>query len=339
MSAPFNIAQAADLVDLSIQKIFLKSSDPEVIYPDYFNVRTTEDYYDKDSSLTGLGEADFVDENAVILSDTPVQGYDKTYTQNMVGLIIPFTMKMWKFGIKKRDLTNVVSELKKGIARKKEKLCAERIDNGFNDVGAAVTSYTHTGQGGSRTITVTGGDGVNAFASNHTREDGGTNMNNIVYDGTTYNIAFDYAGLKAAYRTSGLMVDGRGNPMVPDMNTLLCKKNSSVHFKAKEILGAIKNGKIPESNDNDGSAAMAFKIVATPYLTNAAYWEMFDSTMKGDNYGFQFVESQAPSVDPVNVVYKTKEIQTSATTLFDLGHNDTARMWVGSKGDNSDPTA
>jgi len=74
MSAPLNIAQAADLVDLSIQKVFLKSSEPEAQYKKYFNARTTEDFYEKDSSLSGLGEADFVDENSVIVSDVPVQG-------------------------------------------------------------------------------------------------------------------------------------------------------------------------------------------------------------------------------------------------------------------------
>jgi len=92
--APLNLAQASDLVDLSIQKIFPKTSEPEKQYDKYFNTRKTEDYYEKDSSLSGTGEADFVDENAVIGSDTPVQGYDKTYTQNMVGMIVPFTFKM-----------------------------------------------------------------------------------------------------------------------------------------------------------------------------------------------------------------------------------------------------
>lgn len=328
MSAPLNIAQAADLVDLSIQNVYEKSSEPEVEYKKYFNFRTTEDYLDKDSSLSGLGEADFVDENGVIISDTPVQGYKKTYTQNMVAIIVPFTFKMWKFGIKKRDLDNAAKELKAACARKKERLCAERIDNAF------VTSYTHNGQGASRVITTTGGDGLAAATSSHTREDGGTNMNNVVYDGATYNLPFDYAGVKAAYRTAGLMVDPRGNPRIPDLNTLVVKKNSANHFKAKEILGAIKNGKIPESFDHDGAGVNAFEIVALEYLQNNSYWAMFDSKRAlSDEEGFQFIESQAPMLDPVNVVYKTKEIQTSVTTLFDLGHNDVTRSWVFSKAD------
>ena len=331
MSAPLNIAQAADLVDLSIQKVFDKAAEPEKVYDKYFNVRSTEDYYEKDSSLSGLTQADFVDENGVIFSDVPVQGYKKTYTQNMVGIIVPFTFQMWKFGIKKRDLANVAKALKNSIAQVKEQLCAERLDNAYS------TSYTHNGPSGNKVMTISGGDGLAAASNAHTREDGGANMNNIVYDGTTYNLPFDYAGVKAAMRTAGLMVDPRGNPMIPTLDRLVVKKNSSNHFKAKEILKAIKDGKIPESFDNDGSGVGAFEIIAVPWLQNSNYWAMFDSSMKQDEYGFQFVESQAAQVDPVNVVYKTKEIQTSATTMFDLGHNDVARSWVFSKGDSTTP--
>lgn len=332
MSAPLNIAQAADLVDLSIQEVYEKASEPEELYKKYFNFRTTEDYLEKDSSLSGLGEADFVDENAALIADTPVQGYKKVYTQNMVGIIVPFTFKMWKFGIKKRDLDNVARELKRSVARRKERLCAERIDNVY------AQSYTTYGQGTSKVITTTGGDGLAGASNAHTREDGGTNMNNIVYDGTNYNVPFDYAGLKAAYRTASLMVDPRGNPMIPSLNVLVVKKGSANHFKAKEIKKAITSGKIPESNDNDGSGVEDFEIIALPYLQNSSYWAMFDSSLAlTDEYGFQFIESQPPMLDPVNVVYKTKEIQTSVTTMFDLGHNDVTRCWVFSKSDKTTP--
>lgn len=253
----------------------------------------------------------------------------------MVGVILPYSYKMWKFGIKKRNLENLASELKKSIARKKEKLCAERLTNGFES-----TSYTHAGQSGSKTITTSGGDTLGAFDDDHTREDGGTNMNNYVYDGTTYNLALDYAGLKGAHRTASLFVDPRGNPRPANLDTLVVKRGSANSFKAKEILKAITNNKIPESFDNDGSGVPAFTLVELDYLSNSGYWFMFDSSRAlTDNEGFQFVESEAPSVDPVNVVYKTKEIQTSATSLFDLGHNDVARSWVGSKGDSSNPTS
>jgi len=50
-------------------------------------------------------------------------------------------------------------------------------------------TYSHVGKNGaSKTITLTGGDGVEPWSTAHTREDGGTNMNNVVYDGTTYSL-------------------------------------------------------------------------------------------------------------------------------------------------------
>ena len=155
---------------------------------------------------------------------------------------------------------------------------------------------------------------------------------------TTYNLSLDYAGLKAAHRTAALFKDPRGNPDPAILDTVVVKYGSANYFKAKEILKAIENNKIPESMDNDGSGIPTFKILALHYLTTAAYWWMFDSSKMGDKNGFQFVESQAPVLDPTNVVYKTKEIQVSETSWFDLGFNDSARMWVGSKSDDTDPT-
>ncbi len=333
MSAPLNIAQASRLVDLSFQKIFEKSSAPEPKFKEYFNFRTTSDYYEKDSGLSGLGEADFVDENGVVVADVPIQTYAKTYTQNQVDHMVSYTKLMWVFGIKKRNLDNIAKELKAAIVRKQEKLCAERLDNGFES-----TSYTHVGSASSRTITTSGGDGLGAFDDDHTREDGGTNMNNLVYDGTTYNLPLDYAGLKAAHRTAALFVDPRGNPMPASLDTVVVKRGSANAFKAKEILGAIQKGRIPESFDSDGSAIGAFKIIELDYLTNSGYWYMFDSSKKNDEYGFQFIESQGITLLPKNVVYKTSEMQFKVESMFDLGHNDVARSWVASKGDSSNPS-
>lgn len=332
-SAPLNIAQAADLVDLSIQHVFKKTSAPEPTYKKYFNYRKTDDYYDKDSSLTGLGEADFVDENGVVRVDVPLQGFDKTYTQNQVDHMVSFTKRMWRFGIKKRQLDFFATELKAAIQRKKERLCAERLDNAFETL-----TYTHSAGGAtSRTITVSGGDGLGAIDDDHTREDGGSNMNNYVYDGTTYNLPLDYAGLKAAQRTMGLFVDPRGNPRMASLNVIVVRNNSANHFKAKEIKKAISSGKIPEEFSNDGSGIDDFEILPLEYLANSGYWFGFDKSRMNDEEGFQFVESESEHVLDANIVYKTAEIQKKAESMFDLGHNDVARMWVGSKGTSANP--
>lgn len=330
-NTPFVLGSAVDLTNKAIQNIFKKEADKlDPQFKKFFNFRTTTDLYEKDSSLTGLYEAEFTSENAEIMEDAPVQGYDQSYTQQSVDIIVPFSYMVWKFGIKKRALTNISTQILNALNRKKERLAAERLTNCFS------TSWTHSGSGKQTSIANVGGDAVEPASTAHTREDGGTNMNNVVYDGTTYSLPFDYAGYKAAIRTASLMVDGRGNPMPANLDTLVCKKGSSVAFKAKEILGAIKNGKIPESFDNDGAGVPAFKVIELDYLTSDAYWFMFDSTRAlTDEYGFQHIESESNNLDPVNVVYKTREMQFAGHTIFQQGFNDVARCWVFSAGDSA----
>lgn len=327
MASPLNLGQIADTVNLSIQKMFKKQSAVEMQLKKYYNIRTTEDFIDKDSSLSGLSEGEFTDENAEITEDVPVQGYDQTYQQESVDVLVPYSYQSWKFGIKKRKLDNIAKDINLALNRKKEKLGAERLTNG------ASPSYVHIGVGKNTTIALTGGDGVPAWSRLHTREDGGPNQNNIVFDGTTYNLPFDYAGYKAAIKTASLFVDPRGNPYPANLDVLVCKKGSSVAFKAKEILGAIKNGKIPESFDNDGSGVPPFMVVELDYLTSDTAWGMFDSTRAlTEEQGFQHIESEPNNIDPVNIVYKTREMQFAGHTMFKQGFNDVTRSWVWSDG-------
>ena len=74
MGAPLNLAQVKDAVDNSIQKIFKKVSKVEPKLKQFYNFRTTQDLYEKDSSMSGLKEAGFTPENAEIVQDVPVQG-------------------------------------------------------------------------------------------------------------------------------------------------------------------------------------------------------------------------------------------------------------------------
>lgn len=331
MPNPLNLPDAADLIDVSIQDIFLKGSEKESrLFEKYYNVETgVKDYYLKDSSLSGLGYAGRIVENAAITAASPVQGFDKTYTQVQYGILLSFTKPMWFFGIKKRNLERISNEARKAVADKREVLCADRLDQSFN------TSYTVQDISGNFIATTTGGDGAAFITNSHTREDGGTAWGNRVTDGTTVNMDFEYDALKAARRTASLITNPVGKPMNVSLDTLVCARDLAVHTRAEEILGAINKGWIPGSADNDGAGVRRFSIVALPWLqTNTGYWWMFDSTMKGPEYGLQYKESQAVELEGPNIVFKTGEIQYKATTMFDIGHND-SRNFVGSKNTNA----
>ena len=331
MPNPLTLSDATDLIDVAIQDIWIKGSEQETRqFEQFFNVETgITDYYTKDSSLTGLGLAGRITENAAVTAASPTQGFDKTYTQVQFGVLLSFTKSLWFFGIKKRNLESITQEAIKAVSDKREQLCADRLDNSFS------TTYTVQDIGGNYLATITGGDGL-AFASAvHTREDGGATWSNRVTDGTTVNMDFEYDALKAAHRTAALQVGTTGKPLNVSLDTFVCSRGYSVHNRAVEILGAINRGFIAASADRDGNAAPAFKIVASPWITtNTSYWWMFDSRYKNARYGFQYKESQATSLEGPHTVFKTGEIQYKATTYFDLGHND-ARGWVNSKNTNA----
>lgn len=169
MGVPFSLGDAVDLTDVSIQKIWIKTGGlDQEYYKSYFNTESgVSDYYLKDSSISGLGDAGRVTENAVITAESPIQGYDKTYTQVEFDKMLAVTKKMWMFGIKKRDLEGIATELRKACVRKREKMCAGKLDNGYS------TSYTVSDENGNWSSTVSGGNSVALFSSSQTREDGG----------------------------------------------------------------------------------------------------------------------------------------------------------------------
>lgn len=330
MPSPLKIADAADLVDRSIQNVWLKEAPAfETFYDKMYHVtRGVTDLYTKDSSLSGYGNPGRVIEQGVIVSEAPVQGFDQTYEQVMYGDIGGFSYKMWKFGIEKRDLTKVVNGLKKAMMVYREELLARKYD------AAYLTSYSQADPQGSYTITTTGGDGRAMADASHTREDGGTAWSNIVSDGTTSNMNLDYPALKALRRIGALVTSPKGKPFIQNYTRIITGKGTNAEMRALEMIGAIKKDKIPGEFSNDGSAANLFELVANPFLlatgdatstthaTSSTNWHAIDVQNLGPEYGPQYFESEDITLDEQNVVYKTKEIQYSVHALFAYGHND-----------------
>ena len=330
MPNPLSISDAVDLTNVAIQEVWLKGSESNRQFDQYYNVETgVVDYQVIDSSMGGLGFAGKIVENAAVTAASPVQGFDKTYTQVQYGVLISFTKMVWFFGIKKRKIEEIVNEARKACEDLRELRCAERLENSFS------STYQAVDISGNYLVTVTGGDGQPFVSASHTREDGGTAWSNRVTDGTTVNMDFEYDALKAAHRTAALQVGPTGKPLNVMLDTLVVTRGFAVHNRAVEILGAINKGWIPGSADRDQSGVPNYKIIALPWITtNTSYWWMFDSSMKNQKYGLQYKESMPISLEGPNVVFKTGEIQHKATMMFDIGHND-PRGWVGSKNTNA----
>lgn len=247
---------------------------------------------------------------------------------------------MWKFGIKKRNVTRVVRELWDACYLRREELLHEKLD------AAYLTSYTSSDDGGNYSVTVTGGDGLALASASHTREDGGTAWSNIVSDGTTANMNLDYPGLKGLHRVAALVKTPVGKPMIMSPNLVVTKQGTTADFRAREIKRALKEGKIPGEFSHDGAAIGDFELVSTPFLlgtgdatsitnlSSATNWHALDTRYKRDEYGLQYFESQTITLDEQNIVYRTKEIQYTSSIMFAYGHNDPRGIFH-SQGDNS----
>lgn len=328
-SVPFDLDSASDLTDLSIQSIWIKSkSDLKEYHKDYYYVEPVSDYIVKDSSITSISTFSKVPENGAIPADSPYQGFDKSYTQGFFSGMLRITRPMWRYGIQARKLESLVTELRNDAIRFREKVLA----NVINNMGS--TTYQETTGRYTYTVTNTGGDSAAPKSTAHTREDGGTNWNNEVTDGTTTDMDFDYDGYKAALKTAQAIKGGVGEELDINISHLLCKKESSVHQKAQEILNGLKKGEKPGTANREGVIDNVFTIVANPYFTNDAYWGMLDTSMNGPKFGLQVKQGMPLTLDPQFIDYDTKEIKYSAGMDFAYGFND-LRNLVLSDGTNA----
>jgi len=142
---------------------------------------------------------------------------------------------------------------------------------------------------------------------------------------------FEYDALKALFLRAAAIKSLRGEQMSINPDTLIFKKGSAIAFRAKEINGATK---IPGSNENDAKGTPAMKILELAYLSNAAYWFAFDSSMVNSQYGIQYIETQDITLGGQIVNEDTGNFKYNVDAIYEYVHND-YRGWFGSDGTNS----
>lgn len=328
-TVPFDINAAADLVDLSIQEIWIKSpADLKEYHKDFVFVEPVTDYITKDSSLTAIKAFSKIAENGQIPAGSPNQGFKQTYTQSFFSGMLRITRAEWRYGLQARKLESIVQELKSDAIRFKERVIANMVNN------MTSTSYTDSTGLLSFAVTNSGGDGQAPQSASHTREDGGPNWSNVITDGTTNNPNFDYPGWKSALKTSQAVLGGVGEILDIDLDKVFVKKNSSAHFRAMEVIKTMRDGNKPASANREAPIDHYYEIIDNPYLTSDTAWGSFDSKMLGMKWGFEIKEGMPLTLDPQFIDYDTKEIKYSAGNDFAYGFND-LRIWQLSTGLNA----
>ena len=307
-----------------------------------YKVPSAERIY-SDAGITGLGMAEIIPDGGIGSSDAPIQGFSKNYVQMHFTkkVRLSFQSNFFLFeGAAAKIKGSVKSKIldgKNAIEHAKNYLAQSLLANGH------ATSFTWTpinNVGVSTPISTLGADAVEFWSAIHPREDGGPTWTNVITD----NVAspqFTYSALLAARRLHALKKDGRGNPLVSSLDTLICRKGSATEQFAKTIKATIEKGLAPQQTNlfNNAPATDTFKIVTvSPYENlgmTGLMWGMFDSSMVNEDYGFKYIEALPTRAEPAVIdALGNQDLVINFNSLAVMGASD-LRGWMWSVGDGA----
>jgi len=320
------------------------SPDVKPEYLDFmYKVDNNERIY-TDVGATGLGMGEIIPDGGIGASDAPIQGYSKNYTQMHFTKKVRLTFQTNFFLFEspaakiKSSVKSKVLDGKNAIEHAKNYFAQSLLAQGFN------TSFTWTpinNVGVATPVSTIGADAVEYWSQVHPREDGGAAWSNVIVDGATNSPQFTYSSLLAARRLHSLKKDGRGNPLISDLDTLVCRRGSTTAQFAKTIKATIDKGLAPQQTNvfNNAPATDTFKIVELSPYENLAMdglmWGMFDSKMMNEDFGFKYIEALPTRAEPAVVdALGNQDLVMNFNSLAVMGASD-LRGWMWSDGDGA----
>jgi hypothetical protein len=305
-----------------------------------YKVENAERIY-TDVGVTGLGMAEIIVDGGIGTSDAPIQGFSKNYVQMHFTKKVRLTFQSNFFLFEgaaakiKSSVKAKVIEGKNAIEHAKNYLAQSLLAQGFG------TSFTWTpinAVGTPTVISTLGADAVEYWTTLHPREDGGPVWSNVIVD-TLNSPQFTYSSLLAARRIHSLKKDGRGNPLISDLDTLVCRRGSATAQFAKTIKSTIDKGLAPQQTNlfNNAPATETFSVVElSPYENlgiSGLAWYMFDSKMKNEDFGFKYIEALPTRAEPAVVdLLGNQDLVLNFNSLAVMGASD-LRGWMASAGD------
>ena len=297
-----------------------------------------------DVGVTGLGMAEIITDGGIGASDAPIQGYSKNYVQMHFTKKVRLTFQTNFFLFEsaaakiKGSVKSKVIEGKNAIEHAKNYLAQSLLAQGFT------TSFTWVpinSVGTPTAIATIGADAVEFWTQAHPREDGGTAWSNVIVDGATSSPQFTYSSLLAARRLHSVKKDGRGNPLISDLDTLIVRRGSASAQFARTIKATIDKGLAPQQTNlfNNAPATDTFKIVELSPYENLAMdglmWGMFDSKMMNQDFGFLYIEALPTRAEPAVVdLLGNQDLVLNFNSLAVMGASD-LRGFMWSDGDGA----
>ena len=237
-------ANFGDILEPGLRMAFFDAfGRKEMRYSDIFKLHTSEKPNEKDSYVTGLGIMPSKLEGVAVQYDTPLQGYDKTYTHSTFAKGYKVTAEMYE-----DDLYNTVDKWNSALATS----AYQRIEtDAANILNNAFTAGT-------------GGDGSFLCVTDHTLLGGGTEQNELSTSADLSETSLEQAiiDIEDTVDDNGLLVGLKAKYLVVP---------TELQFEAARILKSIYR---PFSADNEINALVGkgLEIIVWPFLTDADAW-------------------------------------------------------------------
>ena len=304
--------QWPDLLDPSFRKIYgdeLKAIPS--IGQTIFHTESSSKNIEKDSSASGLSKLIRRSEAQAISFEDEIQGFDVTYTHYEDALGTSVSNKLWE-----DDQFNVIKRKPANLARAKVRTQEQMLADVFN--------YSFTAGGGGL-AQFTSGDAKALFATDHTREDGGTAQSNY----TTSDL--NESSIEAGIITMRTTLDHKGQLYMSKADTLIVAP--ALEKEARILLNSSQ--RVGTSNNDINPYQGALKLVVWDFLGSAAggsdtAWFLLDSSL----HQLNFFKRSDRGLEGPEWDFDTKTAKWSVDCRWSVGFSGW-RGTYGSKGDNS----
>jgi len=292
-----------DLLEPGFRTIFDDAyNEMPLVFPQIFNVDSSDKQDEKDSGITGFGLLQLTSEGEQIDYEDPIQMYDVTYTHQKYTKGFKVSEEMVE-----DDQYNVIKKKPAQLARAARRTSENSAANVFNR--AFNSSYL-------------GGDGQELVSTAHPRSDGGSSQSNASSTGITLTEPNLETGRIAARQ----QLDDKGQRIQVMPNTILVPVD--LEKDAEIITGSSMRAGTADNDMNTYKGK--FKVVSWEYLTyNNTMWFLLDSTQHKLQWFWRIKPEfkQDNAFDTGMALFKTR-------TRFSNGFSDWRGVW-GSLGDGA----
>ena len=284
-----------DNVDKTLSAIMKdRLKELQKIYPDYYNIRTSDRKYERVVTYVPFGDTQSKTEGAPYAMDELRQGYTKDFihTENALGFQVTQTAL-------EDDAMNILQRAGDWLAFSARYVEEGRAANPFNNGFSTETTP----------------DGVALFSTAHVLAGGGSAKN-------TLSTAADLSAASLTQALIDLQTDTKdeaGHLAMPVQKWLLIVP-PALEFLADRLLNSVG---LPGSADNDRNpikSRRSWDLIVNPRLTDTDAWFVIaaDKAM----HGLTFYKRVPPTLDPMMIDPQTKD------RIFSIRHRFSVGAWA-----------